>query len=484
MALKKVYDFPYNKVQSQVISAFRKNQRQGTVADVISVTGLPKYQVETVLPAVVNDCRGQMKVTDSGEILYHFPKGMARQSQASKLKQFVNVLAKVGAFLFKIWIVVMLVGYFLLFVLLILVALVASIALSASRRDDRDSGDGLLGMFAVSRLVEFVLLLWLYSGDPVVRKQKKTKPFYKAVFEFVFGSEPQPEAWGKMERKAVISWAQRNKGLVTLEELMAMTGKSREDANSFVSRLLLEYEGEPQVSDRGTLYYAFPTLMKTSQESREYRLPEEDLIPFTRNPASTNRWIVFFNGFNAVLSVYFLSGSLGWLNPHEAISIVYQVALSLGVSSGASYSGVHNLVFWILGIVPALYSLLFFGIPGLRRLNERRENLLIKLRNFRRKVVARILARPKQIELTVEPDSERNASGHPGQERQQLQESILREVADQRPVEVIGEAPHFYFAVPELEAEQFDLDKIRAQVDPSKFSLGKVVFDSGSSEPV
>ena len=481
MALKKVYDFPYGKVQSQVIGAFRKNQLKGTVADVITATGLPKYQVETVLPAVVNDCRGQMKVTDSGDILYHFPKGMARQSRTSKFKQFLKGLATVGAFLFKIWIVVMLIGYFILFVLLILVALLASIALSANRRDDRDSGDGLLGMFAVSRLLEFVLLLWLYSGDPVVRTQKKKKPFYKAVFEFVFGIERQPDSWGKVERKAVISWVQRNKGLITLEELMAMTGKSREEANSFVSRLLLEYEGEPLVSDRGTLYYAFPNLLKTSQDSREYRLPEEDLIPFTRNPSSTNRWIIFFNGFNAVLSLYFFSGSLGMLNPHEAISIVYQVAMALSVSSGLSQVGAHNLLLWVLGVIPAIYSVLFFGIPGLRRLRERRENLWIKLRNFRRKVVSRILARPKQIELTVEPDSARNAPGKPGQDRQKLQEDMLRDLADQRSIEVIGEAPSLKYAVPELEAEQFDLDKVRAKVDPSQFALGKVVFDTESS---
>ncbi|NNM67197.1 MAG: hypothetical protein HKM06_04195 [Spirochaetales bacterium] len=481
----KIYDFPFERVKNQVAGAFRKTGLQGTVADVLTVTGLPKYQVETVLPAVVADCRGQLKVTDSGEILYHFPKGMASQSRKTLWHRFVDWLAKAGTFLFKIWIVVMLIGYFVLFVALIVIALLVSVAVSASRRDDRDSGDGegLLGLFAVSRIVEFVMLLWMYSGDPVIRTQKKKKPFYKAVFEFVFGAERDPATWGKIERKAVLAWVRKNKGTITLEELIQMTGKSREEANAFVSRLLLEYEGEPMVSDDGTLYYAFPSVMTTSSsEVHDYRLPEQELIPFTRNPSKTNGWIIFFNGFNAVLSLYFLAGSLGGLQARDALSFLYRVVEALGVAGGGTAASVNSGIFWGLGIVPAVYSLLFFGIPALRRWKEAQLNRGIQTNNLRRKVAALTLASPRSIDLAqVQPDSERNAPGKIGPEREALKEALLQDFASPRSVEVTEKAKGGYlFAVPEFERELLDVQKVRQAIDPSKFALGKVVYDSGS----
>ena len=484
-ANKKVYDFVFDKVRGQVATALRRHGNQGTVADIVGLSGLPKYQVESVLPAVVADCRGQMAVTESGEIIYRFPQGLSNPEK-SLGKRFLRAAAMVLKAFFKGWIVVMLVGYFALFVLILVASILVSIALSFAKRDgDRDdSGGGIFGFFLVSRVMEWFLLLWLYSGDTLERQRKKKKPFHKAVFEFVFGVQESPEVRARMERKAFISFVRENRGSISLEELMAITGKSRQEADAFVSRLMLEFEGEPRVSDAGTLSFFFPSVLLTSgAPERPYRLDDKELIPFSRNPPKTTNWIVFLNGFNVVFGVYFLVYSLQGVPAVQAsgdnLSLVYLITVALGSRlGGLDPSTVNAWVFGVLGLVPALYSALFFGIPAVRRWREQAKNLVIKTNNFRRKLISRVLATPTAIRLDqVEPDTEKNAPGKPGPEREALKERLLRDLAGGRQVNVQGEAP-FVYAIPDLEREKADLAEIRRTTDLSKLTLGKVVFDS------
>jgi hypothetical protein len=426
-----------------------------------------------------------MAVTESGEILYKFPQGLSNPER-SLGKKLLKWTGKALAALFKAWIVVMLVGYFALFVLILIVALVVSIALSfAKRGDDRDdSGGGILGFYLVTRVFEFFLILWLYSGDPYERQRKKTKPLHKAVFEFVFGVEDKPEVRAKMERKAFVSLVRQNKGTVSLEELMALTGRSRAEADAFINRLMLEFEGEPRVSEQGTLNFFFPGLLLTSgAPERAYTLPDREPIPFTRNPPKTNNWIIFLNGFNIVFGLYFLTLGLQGVQAVQAggdsLGLVYLITVALVSSFGnLGLAGANAWVTGVLGVVPVLYSAFFFGIPLVRRLREAAKNLKIKTDNLRRKVVAAVLARPTEIHLEqVQPDSEKNAPGKPGPEREALKESLLRDLAGERSLDVKGTEP-LVFALPDLEREKKDLEEVRRTTDLTKLAIGKIVFDT------
>jgi hypothetical protein len=482
---KKVYDFTFEKVRSQVATALRRHGNQGTVADVMGLSGLPKYQVETVLPAVVADCRGQMAVTESGEILYRFPQGLSNPEK-SWGKRFLRWTGRALAAFFKGWILVMLVGYFVLFVLILLAAIIISFALSFARRDDErdDSGGGIFGFFLVSRVIEWFLLFWLYSGDPTERRQKKRKPFHKAVFEFVFGVEEKPEVRGRMERRAFISFIREHRGTISLEELMGLTGKSRQEADAFVSRLMLEFEGEPKVSDEGTLSFFFPSLLLTSGNTeRPYVLDDQDLIPFSRNPPKTNNWIVFLNGVNIVFGIYFLAYGFQGIQAVQAagdnLGILYLITVALVSWLGhLSLAGANAWIIGVLGVVPALYSAFFFGIPLVRRWREGLKNLAIKTNNLRRKLVSFVLAQPTEIHLDrIQSDSEKTAPGKPGPERESLKESLLRDLAGDRNIDVQGTGP-FVYSVPDLGREKKDLEAIRRTTDLSKLTLGKVVFDT------
>jgi hypothetical protein len=474
MESKKVYDFSFDKVRDQVARALRRHDAQGTVADVVGLSGLPRYQVEQVLPAVVSDCRGQMAVTESGEILYRFPQGLTNPRKGF-FRRFLTGAGKVLRALFKAWIVVMLVGYFILFLLILVAALLISIGASiAKRNDDRDdSGGGFLAMYSVTRLVEFFVLLWLYSGDPDQRVRRQRKPFHKAVFEFVFGVEDKPEIREKAERKAFVALVRRNKGTVSLEELMALTGKARGEADGFISRLMLEFEGEPRVSDAGTLNFFFPGLLKTSGDvGTAPNLPDRPLIPFTRNPGKTNGWIGFFNGFNILFGGYFLAFGLQGVDAVRAsgdsLGILYVIATGLlSAFSGLTMAAAQGWILGVLGVVPVVYSAFFFGIPLLRRWRERRKNRQIQTDNLRRRVAGKALERPSEVRLDeVEPS-----------QPLVLKEQLLRDLAGDRPVDVLGVNPVVY-SVPELEREIRDLAQIRKNTDLSKLAIGKVVFDT------
>ncbi|HRZ90875.1 MAG TPA: hypothetical protein P5117_15445, partial [Spirochaetia bacterium] len=145
----KVYDYKTAAVRDRLASEFRNTRGEATVADLVVRTGLPKYQVETEVRAVADEFGARLRVTESGEILYSFPRGLHSRYRGlgPTLKRLWKALRKgaaaVAAFLFKIWIVVMLVGYFVLFLALTLAALAASIAAqTAGNRDSRGRNRG------------------------------------------------------------------------------------------------------------------------------------------------------------------------------------------------------------------------------------------------------------------------------------------------------------------------------------------------------
>lgn len=328
----KVYDFPMAKVEDKLVSFLKTRRGESTVADMISGTGLPKYQVEQAAKVVLDEYAGRLKVTESGELEYYFPAGMRSTvhglgpSVRRFWKSFTRRTARVLSFLFKIWIVAMLVGYFVAFVAIGVLAIVASVAASAAGRGGRDDrsrggGGGFGGMFLAMQLLDLILRMWFWSSilgaNNTRRKPREGRAFYKSVFGFVFGDGDPNKGWEETERKHIISYIQGNKGVITLEELMAMTGREADDANALMNRLLLEFEGEPGVTDNGTLIYSFPELMRTARsaqgalghvkmETGPVKMP----VAFSANKSRTNGWIIFFNTFNLVFGTYFLAISL------------------------------------------------------------------------------------------------------------------------------------------------------------------------------
>ena len=493
----KVYDFPMAKVEDQLVSYLRRKRGESTVADMIAGTGLPKYQVEQAAKVALDEYAGRLKVTDAGDLLYYFPNGM--RSTAHGLgpsmrrfwKVFARGAAKVFSLLFKIWIVAMLVGYFVAFVAIVLLAIVASFAASAANRSDRgggrdDRGGGFGSMYLVMSLFNMILRMWFWSNllrDPRRKQQEPGRAFYKSVFDFVFGEGDPNKGWEEAERRYVISYIRAHKGVITMEELMALTGREQDGASALMNRLLLEYEGEPGVTDGGTLIYSFPALMRTS-EGEKGSVPVLNpnmkwLIPFSENKPRTNGWILFFNAFNLAFGAYFLVLSL----TQGAATLLsktgpYLYAFTGNLLASAGISSPIPVIAVVLGAIPVAFSVVFFLVPLMRRIRLNRQNDVIREEALRRRIYAHVLASParvdpREVRATGTPLDPKNLPAASGRIIERLAAALQ---AEPIPQEKEGA---FAYSFPELQRQLADLESFRKQVDPKRYELGKTVFDSG-----
>ncbi len=499
----KIYDFPMEKVEDTLVSFLRKKRGESTVADMIAGTGLPKYQVEQAAKRTLDEYAGRLKATESGELLYYFPDGMRSTvhglgpSMRRFWKGFVQGSLKVLSFLFKIWIVAMLVGYFVAFVALVVLAIVASFAASMANRSDnrggggRDrGGGGFGGMYLVIQLLDLILRMWFWSnilGSQRRKPQKQGRAFYKSVFGFVFGEGDPNKGWEDDERRYIISYIRSHKGVITLEELMALTGRESDEANTVMNRILLEYEGEPGVTDNGTVVYAFPELMRTSQGEQKSlgQVPllnpsSKRLYPFSANKRRTNGWILFFNAFNLAFGAYFLVNGLtrgadliwGKTGPF-LYSFTGNLLQHAGIGSPALLMAI------ILGAIPVAFSIVFFIVPWLRKINLDRRNVQIREEILRRRILTQVLSSPARVD-----PSELRPVGN-GLDPRNLP-AVSKRIVD-RLAASMGAEPlvkdkegTFAYRFSEIERQVADLEDYRRKIDLKNYEVGKTIFDSGN----
>jgi hypothetical protein len=510
VSTRKVYDFPMERVEGQLVSFLKRRRNESTIADMIAGTGLPKYQVERAARVALDEYAGQLKVTESGELLYSFPSGMRSTKRgfgpAARrfLKSFLSAAARVLSFLFKIWIVVMLVGYFLVFVALVVLAVVASMAASAAGSRDRGGrsrrgGDGFGAMFLVMRLFDLVLRMWftssLLQGVQGSRQRRPPgRPFYKSVFGFVFGEGEANPGWDTAEKTHVISYIRSKRGVMTIEELMTLTGRDSEEAQALINRYLLEFEGEPRVTDDGTIIFAFPELLRTTESEQKsfgsvsLSSPiEKSPVPFSANKKRTNGWIGFFNAFNLLFGSVFLFFPLTpgmsfvvGIGPESQGRTDFLTFLYYITYHGLQSLGVANpvpLISIALGIVPVAFSVLFFLIPLLRKIRLDRQNQTIQEENLKKRIYAHILANPSHVDpRNIGPDG---AESTP-KRYDRVRDRIVRRFAALKSAEPVQQADGaFAYRFTELERELADVEEYRKKVDLKSFEVGKTIFDSG-----
>lgn len=497
MAQKKIYDYKVEPVKNKVLSALKRRKLESTVTDLVAATGLPTYQVQETIKRVSSEYRGHMKVTESGEILYYFPYGLHSQVKGlgptlrRGLRRFWSTAIKVLSFLFKIWIVVMLVGYFVLFVALLVLAFLASIAASFASSSGRDGGRGRddafgggMGFFLATQVLQWFVDIWFYSSiarDMQGRARRQRRPLHRSVFSYVFGVGDPNAGWDATEKKAIIRYIQGNKGIVTLEEFMALTGRNAEDAQDLLNEYLLEFDGEPEVTAEGSLYYRFNELLRSRDLPKEpvtRSTPKKDLYVFSNNKPSTNKWISFFNVVNLLFSGYFLYYSYTPIvaAPHKGagLSFLYQVTSVLA----SRFLGLDpaTVIPIVLGFIPLAFSAFFFLIPLVRRSRERRKNEDIKKSNFLKRIFDRILQNP----LLVDPRKIQPFGADETPERwEQYRDASVKRFAAAKEADVEQVEGAFVYRIAELDREQRDVASVRESVDLASFNIGKTIYDSG-----
>lgn len=499
---------PDARAYEQIVGTFKKNKSGITLSDVAAGTGLPLERVKTLVPLAADEYSARLEVTESGEILYSFPAGFRSRYRGAgpALKRFFSAFARfsagAGKLLFKAWIMVMLLGYFLLFMLIALASLFISISASSSS-NNRRGGRG--GMQFSAGIFDLIIRLWFYSeifgggsarryGSPWAggrnavngnRASGGGRPLHRAIFSFVFGEEDPNRDRETLEKKAFVSYLRKRRGVVSLPELMTLTEQNPSQAEARITSLCAEFGGSPEVTDEGTVVYRFDEILlsgeKQNQDVSFTPGPPPPLLKklkiFSSNPQKMNFWFGLINGVNLLFGSYFLYNTVN-------IGRIVDEAVLRG-------SGIYGMVYYFLdqmglnalpiiriglGLTPLLFSALFWLIPALRSWLLKRENNGIRMDNFRGVFYSRLWAHPEGFRpADMRPEDKECRPGN----LEAAQDMALKEMGAYSVPEVSrDEKQNEVFDFPELRREKDALEKYRLSIDPSRTAPGKTVFDS------
>jgi hypothetical protein len=143
-------------------------------------------------------------------------------------------------------------------------------------------------------------------------------------------------------------------------------------AEEEVTRLMVDYGGEPEVSTEGVVVYTFKALRKTARDAAEAITPRwawerlEPSPPLTGNTPGTNALVGFFNGFNLLAPL--------WIVP------AFEARLHISLASWQ----------FLVRDFPLAFSALFFAVPAARWVKARLEARRRDARNDRRRLLGRI----------------------------------------------------------------------------------------------
>jgi hypothetical protein len=379
--------------------------------------------VRELLPRAADEYNGRLQVTESGEILYSFPRGFTSRyrSPGAVLKRgFEKAAAFMSAalsLLFKVWIMVMLIGYFVLFMIIALASLFFAAAARTSGSNNRERNRG--GGFYFGSVFNLIIRLWFYSEltrgrdgaygrcNRYDRSGGGPRPerLYKRVFAFVFGEEDPNRDWAPREKKAVIAHIQANSGVIALPEFMAFTGLSPERAAEELLSFCGEFGGAPEAGPGGAVVYRFDELLKrgsaenAARGQNEISAPVKRLRVFSSNSRSMNRWFALINGVNLAFGGYFLyhaaaTGPILNQAQLETSSYVYALVTVLLHHVTANPWPVITAG---LGAVPLVFSFLFWLIPAFRFAAVKRKNREIQTGNLRRLGFLHIWSHPTGV---------------------------------------------------------------------------------------
>ncbi|MDR3193176.1 MAG: hypothetical protein LBT87_08940 [Treponema sp.] len=495
-------DKPGGASYRKFVEAIKKRHRSLTVADAVAASALPLPLVQELLPQAADEYSARLEVTESGEILYTFPRIFTSRYRGFKagLKRFFANLgrtARIAAvWFFKVWIMIMLVGYFLLFMLIALAALMVSVAGSSSSNSDRRSRNSGGGFYLVSGIFDLVIRIWFYSEltrsldraysgnyGEIRERRPKGRPLHQAIFSFVFG-EPDPNREAEsVEKKTFIAWLQQNSGLISLPEYMSLTGKPLPEAEEGILAACSEFGGMPEVTGEGTIVYRFDRLLLRSDRAAGRgsgtEAPLKQLKRFSTNKKSLNNGFALINTVNLFFGAYFFYHSLftGPIPIPAPRGVPWIYGFVYGFSSQLSVNPLP-LITLGLGLVPLAFSILFWLIPALRYFREKRENQGIKLENLRKIGFQRIWSKLRGLRAgdIQGPSPEASPQNLPA-----AQDRIIKDMAAYSMPELETDTsgnPIYNFI--ELEREKEDIIRCRAGIRPGDSELGKTIFDSGN----
>ena len=366
-----------------------------TTAEAAIGTGLPLDVVEPRLLALAVASGAQLRVADDGNVTYVFPAQLRRLLLARSWRLRLDAcLRKVWSVVF--WIIRCSFGVVLVVMVVLISLLVLLLGLALFWAED-DAANALLsivggGLELIVRIVVAVLTDQFWVGSPGrfpsgnEKSPTQRVAFLESVYSILFGDGDPSEAREGRRWQRIGGFLRHRGGVVIAEDLAPLldletppsqlkafqlkasqsdlfsASSAMERADQGMLQVLLHFDGRPQVTEQGDLFYFFSSLQERALQASSAAefsgvegasLPlRERRIPFT-HANQEQRWtygvlVVSLFGFSLLL--------LHWSLPLSA-ALVGIASFGLG------------------------YSLLLLALPLLRWFGWRRANAAIQQRN-------------------------------------------------------------------------------------------------------
>ena len=406
---------PLSENAKLIENQIKKNAGSYTLGDIAATTGLPMLETKYGLKEVLGTYKGRINVTENGDLIYNFGKRLSRRgakSWAERREEWGALLWRAFKLFYKVLISLFLIVYFIFFVVLIVVLLVA--AMSGSKDNRRGGGGGnLVGL--VGKMFNSIFRYnthysqrykprdpWGYpyehyeprkthwpqkeykgiAGENPKNKRLKEKSFIASIYDFVLGP-PRVELNPLRNQQEVASYLKQTKGIISISEVQALAGWTREEAEDFTTNCIVEFDGQAEINDNGTLFGEFDEVLRSAgNDKNEYPIeffwdeyePEYEL---TGNSKTRNLQIIGMNIFNFAVSAFVISSFF-----------------TVDVGLGAVFSGF--LTQFAAGYFPFIYSISFFLIPFIRSFYIRRKQREQHIQNIRKRLMKVIFRKHKE----------------------------------------------------------------------------------------
>lgn len=388
----------------QMLEEYLKKSHRFTLSDAVASTGVNIADARKAMETLMEKYHCKLQVTEKGEMLYDFGDSLRRRgvkTMSEHWEDFKKMAWEVFVKVFKVWITIMLVVYFVIFVGLTLVLIIARFSQSRGK-----SKGGDLGFALIARIFVAIFRWKTVTGDitydtdeygyrykkyiPVLSEYQKAKgktrketdepkkSFIASVYDFVFGP-PRVENDPLSNQKEVASYLRINKGIIVLSEMKALAGWQQDQVQEFFTDCVVRFNGDANISQEGVLYGDFEnitdSITKEDEEPiiffwDEYEPPYE----MNGNKKGRNVLISLMNLFNFVYGLGFI-----------AYSYSEQARYSLPQLPG---------LIILMGWIPFIFSLLFFLIPIVRYFKILPKRKMRRIQNIRKRLMRIIYKSP------------------------------------------------------------------------------------------
>lgn len=487
-------DIDSKQAMSILEKRLRKDRKRFTLNEAAAATGLSIDAARDAFETLIKKYVCRLQVTENGDLIYDFGASLRRWDEKTPAERLAAAGVwswKIFTIIYKAWITVTLVVYFVLFV----VILIALVVITSSGRDRRRSrGPSVdLGRFAY---MFFSIFRWrtitgttMYRTDQLGYRYRKYHPtpgaldekkknLVASVYDFVFGP-PRVKIDPLNNQKEVAAYLLQQKGIVVSAELCALAGWTFSKAETFFTDCLVRFAGEVKVSENGVVYGQFDEVMRglgqlETAEIIYYWDEYEPEYELTGNSQGHNLLIAFMNGFNLLFAYLVLSGSLAnifYTNYTYDLSSMLQPFLQ-SLSTPGSAANV------LLGWIPLVFSISFFLIPAVRWLLLQKARKQRTINNIRKRLYKVIFQKKGRAQTSDAVVHAINDKAQEDQLPRETVENMLNKLALDMPGDtLVTDAGELLYVFPRVTYEMEEVDELRKhrKLDGG---LGKVIVDS------